>query len=83
MGMDDFTDAAHVSPWPSITREMRPTVPTGQAAYYLHRKPQTLRKWAVYDGTGPVSPVRCNGRLMWPLDQIKAILGVKMQGVYA
>jgi len=51
-------------------------VPTEQAAYYLHRKPQTLRKWAVYDGTGPIRAIRCNGRLLWPLDQIRFALGV-------
>lgn len=70
-------------PFPPLSLETRPAVPTEQAAYYLHRKPQTLRKWAVYDGTGPVRPMRCNGRLMWPLDQIRAILGVQMQGVFA
>lgn len=70
-------------PFPPLSLEGRPMVPTEQAAYYLHRRPQTLRKWAVYDGTGPVRPMRCNGRLMWPLDQIRAVLGVSPKGVFA
>lgn len=70
-------------PFPPLSLEVRPAVPTEQAAYYLHRKPQTLRKWAVYDGTGPVRPLRCNGRLLWPLDQIRAALGVTSKGEFA
>lgn len=69
--------------FPSLDKETRPAVPTHQAAYYLHRKPQTLRKWAVYDGTGPVRAIRCNGRLLWPVDQIRAALGVAQKGAYA
>lgn len=68
--------------FPPLNVETRPAVPTGQAAYYLHRKPQTLRKWAVYDGTGPVRAIRCNGRLLWPLDQIRAALGVTKKGEF-
>jgi hypothetical protein len=70
-------------PFPPLGLETHSAVPTEQAAYYLHRKPQTLRKWAVYDGTGPVRPIRCNGRLLWPLDQIRSILGVQKPGVFA
>ncbi len=70
-------------PFLSLALETRPAVPTAQAAFYLHRKPQTLRKWAVHDGTGPVRAIRCNGRLLWPLDQIRAALGVAQKGVYA
>lgn len=69
--------------FPPIGLETRPAVSTEQAAYYLLRRPQTLRKWATYDGTGPVRPFRCNGRLLWPLDQICAALGVTVNGVYA
>ncbi|MCO5103792.1 MAG: hypothetical protein M9919_07270 [Burkholderiaceae bacterium] len=38
-------------------------VPTEQAAYYLNRRPQTLRGWAMNSGTGPVPCIRINGRL--------------------
>ncbi len=63
-----------------LALENRPAVPTQQAAFYMHRKPQTLRKWATYDGTGPIRAFRCNGRLLWPLDQIRAALGVVQNG---
>ena len=55
----------------------RPTVDTAAAAYYLSRRPQTLRGWSSA-GTYPegLRPVRCNGRLAWPVSGIKAVLGV-------
>lgn len=62
------------SPFPPLELVSRPTVPTDQAAYYLDRRPQTLREWAM---TGKViQPLRVNGRLAWPVAGIKAILGV-------
>jgi hypothetical protein len=39
----------------------------------LNRRPQTLRKWA-HTGTGPISPIRINGRLAWSSVQIAALL---------
>lgn len=79
----NYTGSLETHPFPPLNLETRPAVPTEQAAYYLHRKPQTLRKWAVYDGSGPVRPLRCNGRLLWPLDQIRAALGVAQKGAFA
>ena len=38
--------------FPPLERETRPTVPTEQAAYYLNRKPQTLRAWACLENGG-------------------------------
>lgn len=55
------------------TIHLRETVSTNEAAKYLNRKPQTLRAWACYDN-GPVRPVRINGRLAWPADQIASLL---------
>jgi hypothetical protein len=49
-------------------------VTTAVAAKALNRKPQTLRQWACYE-TGPIRPVRVNGRLAWPVAQIKQLLG--------
>jgi hypothetical protein len=49
------------------------TLTTAKAAAALNRKPQTLNKWA-FNGTGPVQPVRINGRLAWPADAIAALL---------
>ncbi len=56
----------------------RPTVPTADAAYYLNRKPQTLRAWACLEN-GPVRPIRINGRLAWNVGEIQSLLsgGVK------
>ena len=39
-------------------------LPTSEMARVLNRKPQTLRRWAIYE-SGPLKPVRVNGRLMW------------------
>ena len=57
--------------------ETRPTVETAAAAHYLMRQPQTLRGWASAE-TFPAGlrPVRCNGRLAWPVAGIRAALGV-------
>jgi hypothetical protein len=60
--------------FPPLEQVTRPHVPTEQAAYYLNRKPQTLRGWAM-DGR-VIQPHRLNGRLMWPTAAIRAALGV-------
>lgn len=46
---------------------------TRSAAAALMRQEQTLRKWA-FTKTGPVQPIRINGRLAWPASQIAALL---------
>ncbi len=51
----------------------RPTVPTDQAAYYLNRRPQTMRAWSSLQN-GPIRAIRVHGRLAWPMDQIKMLL---------
>ena len=63
--------------FPALELVNRPTVPTEQAAYYLNRRPQTLRGWACAE-TYPegLRPIRLQGRLCWPLSGIKAALGV-------
>ena len=62
--------------FPPLELVNRPTVPTEQAAHYLNRRPQTMRGWAMRDGSGPIRPIRINGRLAWPVAQIRALLGV-------
>jgi hypothetical protein len=42
----------------------------------MMRKPQTLRHWAMKDGTGPIRPIRINGRLAWNVAEIKRVLGL-------
>lgn len=60
--------------FPPLELVNRPTVPTPQAAYYLNRAQQTLREWAM---TGKViRPTRINGRLAWPVAEIRRVLGV-------
>lgn len=69
---DPAPNAQHFTPF---AHETRPTVDTAAAAYYLHRKPQTLRIWAL---TGhPIMPRRVNGRLAWPMDAIRKLMGVE------
>lgn len=51
----------------------RPTVTTTEAAFYLNRATQTLRLWACYE-SGPVRPVRVNGRLAWPVSELRRVL---------
>ncbi len=53
----------------------KPTVDTADAAYYLNRRPQTLRAWACFEN-GPLRPCRINGRLAWQVSELKRVLGV-------
>jgi hypothetical protein len=62
---DEFQPLEHVA---------RTHVPTEQAAFYPNRRPQTLREWAM---TGKViTPLRVNGRLAWPVADIRRVLEV-------
>lgn len=61
--------------FPLLSNIRRPAVDTAHAAYYLDRAPQTLRAWASL-GTGPIKPRNIHGRLAWPVDKIRALLGV-------
>lgn len=46
---------------------------TGEAAPFINRKPQTLRKWSCL-GNGPIKPIRINGRLAWRVSDLQALL---------
>jgi hypothetical protein len=48
-------------------------ISTAAAAKLLMRKPQTLRVWAT-NGSGPIKPVRVNGRLGWPKAAIHKLI---------
>lgn len=50
----------------------RDSLPTGEAAAYLNREPQTLRKWAC-TGKGPIQPDRINGRLDWGIQKLRKV----------
>lgn len=66
----------HAPDFPPLQFVNRPTLTTEQAAFYLNRRPQTLRIWAMRDGYGPIRPVRVHGRLAWPIAEIRRLLGV-------
>ena len=62
-----------MSPFLPLAQETRSHVPTAQAAYYLTRRNQTLRKWSMRQ-TGPIKPTRLHGRLLWPVSEIRRLL---------
>ena len=73
--------ASKQAPAPTFTPlalETRPAVDTAAAAaYYLSRRPQTLRGWASAENFP--DGLRCNrinGRLSWPVESIRRLLGV-------
>lgn len=66
---------ASKSEFPPIDQITRPTLITKEAAYYLNREEQTLRIWACKEN-GAIRPIRINGRLAWPVADIKRVLGV-------
>ena len=47
---------------------------TNEAAPFINRKPQTLRKWACLEN-GPIRPIRINGRLAWRVADLQSLLG--------
>lgn len=61
--------------FPPLEAVTRPLVTTAEAAHYLLRHEQTLRKWACFED-GPIRPVRVGGRLGWPVAEIRRLLGV-------
>lgn len=60
--------------FPTLESVTRPTVDTAAAAYYLNRRPQTLRVWAM--NQHPIRCTRVHGRLAWPVAEIKRLLGL-------
>jgi hypothetical protein len=61
--------------FPPLEEVTAPIVTTEQAAYYLNRRPQTLRAWACLE-CGAIRPLRISGRLAWRVADIRALLGV-------
>lgn len=66
---------AHAQHFPPLELVNRPAVDTAAAAHYLNRRPQTLRGWACMEN-GPLRPLRINGRLAWPVSELRRVLGV-------
>ncbi|GAB3497499.1 hypothetical protein GCM10027399_21560 [Curvibacter fontanus] len=59
-----------------LDRENRSALPTPEAAYHLNRAQQTLRLWAMREN-GPLQPIRVNGRLAWPVAELRRLLNVQ------
>ena len=59
----------------ALERETRAALPTPEAAFHLSRAQQTLRLWAMRED-GPLRPMRINGRLAWPVSELRRVLGV-------
>lgn len=72
---DTNSAVGYIAAFPPLESITRPTVDTAAAAYYLNRRPQTLRGWACNED-GPIRAVRCNGRLAWNVASIKQLMGV-------
>jgi hypothetical protein len=58
--------------------ETRSAVDTRTAAFHLNRKEQTLRAWACLQN-GPISPIRINGRLAWPVTELRRVCNVTLR----
>lgn len=65
--------------FPPLELVTRPTVDTAAAAFYLNRRPQTLRIYACHEN-GPLRPIRVQGRLHWKTDDLRRLLGVHTYG---
>ena len=68
-----MTGQTQKRPLTSINEEVRTHINTVEAAFYLNRKPQTLRIWSC-NGEGPVLPIRVGGRLAWSVEKIRKAL---------
>jgi hypothetical protein len=58
-----------------LADETRTALDTDTAAAHLNRRPQTLRAWACAE-TGPIRPMRINGRLAWRVADLRRVLGL-------
>ena len=73
--MQGATLLTYTGKYPPLEQVATPAVNTDQAAYYLSRKPQTLRTWHC-KGIGPIKPLNVGGRLAWAVPDIRKLLGV-------
>lgn len=70
-------DAAQTATaYPPLESVTSPNVPTAQAAFYLGRRPQTLRIWAMGTTNAPIRPLNICGRLAWPTAKLREVCGV-------
>ena len=59
-----------------LNNELRSHVSTKIMCWHLDRAEQTARIWACKEN-GPLRPIRVNGRLAWPVSEIRRVLGVQ------
>jgi len=64
----------HIKP---LDQETRAHLPTPEAAIHLNRAQQTLRIWAMRQN-GPLLPIRVNGRLAWPVRELRRVLQLEV-----
>ncbi len=68
---------AHWEKFPPLQSVTRTHVDTASAAYYLNRKPQTLRGWHCHgDFIDGLRPLVINSRLAWPVAGLKKVMGL-------
>lgn len=70
------TPQQFTAPFPPLALVNKPNLTTAETAYYLNRRPQTLRGWACNSGSGPLVPKRIGGLLAWSTASVKALAGV-------
>ena len=70
-----MSEATAPQKFTSLAHETRANLPTPEAAFHLNRRPQTLRCWACNED-GPLRPLRISGRLAWPTNELRRVLGV-------
>ena len=69
------TAAAHnLQSFPPLEQITKPNLTTEEAAFYCDRAEQTMRMWACKQPTGMPRPIRINGRLAWPVVDIRKLL---------
>ena len=73
--MTTATGRATAAQYQPLAQVDRPNLKTDEAAFYLNRRPQTLRAWACLEN-GPLRPRRINGLLAWNTAEVKALAGV-------
>ena len=66
---------AQTSSLTPLDREPRAALSTPEAARHLNRAQQMLRLWAMREN-GPIRPIRINGRLAWPVADLRKLLNV-------
>lgn len=71
------TPQQFAEPYPPLALVTRPNLTTAEAAYYLNRRPQTLRGWACNED-GPIRPIRIGGLLAWNTATVKTLAGVSL-----